>query len=152
MTSERFSARMAVYLILIKDGRVLLLHRFNTGWSDGKYAMIGGHVDGDESVTDAMIREAKEEAGIELDKERMRVAHTMHRKSAHSGLEYIDFFLIADAWKGEPKNMEPHKSDGLEWFPLDDLPADILPHVKLGIENSLKGIGFSEFGWNGDAY
>ena len=41
---ERFSLVPAVYLFLERDGRVLLMRRRNTGFADGSYAAIAGHM------------------------------------------------------------------------------------------------------------
>ncbi len=146
---ERFSIRAAVYLLLFRDGKVLLSHRFNTGWQDGKYSLIAGHIDGNETVADAMIREAKEEAGIAIAREDMRVIHTMHRKSKDA--EYIDFFLTAEKWKGELKNNEPQKCDELGWFPVEELPDTTLSYIAEVIRCVGNGVTFSESGWSGDA-
>ena len=78
MGNEHFKLLCAVYLILKKDGKVLLLRRFNTGFEDGNYGLVSGHIDGGDSVFDAISREAKEEANITLAKKCMRVAHVMH--------------------------------------------------------------------------
>jgi hypothetical protein len=43
MSTERFKLRAAAYLLLIKDGKVLLLRRSNTGWRDGEYTLPAGH-------------------------------------------------------------------------------------------------------------
>ena len=59
---KRYTMPVAVHLFLIKDGRILLLRRFNTGYEDGNFTVVAGHVDGNESYIDAMLREAKEEA------------------------------------------------------------------------------------------
>lgn len=134
----------AVYLILIKRNKIHLLRRFNTGWQDGKYSLISGHVHKYESLVKAMAREAKEEAGIYLRPENLRIAHTMYRKSNYEH-EYIDFFLATDDWKGEPKITEPDKCDDMGWFPLNDLPQNLLPHVRKAIENYLSRVPFSEF-------
>jgi 8-oxo-dGTP diphosphatase len=76
---ERFKLIPAVYLLLRQDDEVLLLRRANTGYQDGKYSLIAGHLDGDELATEGMIREAKEEAGITIVKEDLKFVHLAHR-------------------------------------------------------------------------
>ena len=145
MSDIRFSLRSAVYVMLIRDRKILLLRRFNTGWKDGFYSLPAGHLDGKETVTDATIREAKEEAGISIQKEDVHVVHTMHRDSGDR--EYIDFFLAAASWKGDPKIAEPDKCDDLSWFPIDQLPSNTIESVRAAINYYHKGVTFSEFGW-----
>jgi hypothetical protein len=41
--------------------------------------------------------------------------------------------------------MEVDKCDDMKWFPLSNLPQNIVPSVKFVIENFQKGILFSEF-------
>ena len=146
MTKERFTIRTAVYTVLIKDNKLHVQRRFNTGWQDGKYSLIAGHIEENETVTAATIREAREESGLALKPENLRVAHVMHRKS-NDNIEYIDFFLMADKWEGEPSICEPEKCDEMKWVPLNNLPDKLLPYIKSAIENIQRGIYFSEFGW-----
>jgi 8-oxo-dGTP pyrophosphatase MutT (NUDIX family) len=63
---EHIKLPVAVHLFLKKNGKILLLRRYNTGYEDGNYSVIAGHIDGNENIYKAMIREAKEEAGIIL--------------------------------------------------------------------------------------
>lgn len=137
---ERFKLRVAVYIFIIKENKILLGRRFNTGWQDGSYGLPSGHLEDGESLTDAVLRETKEETGIEAKAEDVKFAHVMHRKSI-----YIDFFFLAKQWSGEPQILEKDKCDDLQWFNLDELPENIVPSVKFAIENYQKGIEFSEF-------
>ena len=144
MVKERFVLRAAVYLIPIKNGKVLLSRRFNTGWMDGKYSLIAGHLDGEETVSEAMIREAFEEANIKINKKDLIPIKVIHRMS---DTEYVDFFFVIKKWNGEPKIMEPDKCDDLSWFPIEKLPKNTLPYVKKVIETRNSKPPFFEFGW-----
>lgn len=146
MTDERFTLRAAVYLILIKDGKTLLSRRFNTGWMDGKYSLISGHLGGGETVSDSMVREAFEEAGIKVSKKDLVPVKVIHHKEPDT--EYMDFFFIAEKWSGEPTIKEPNKCDDLSWFPVDKLPENTLLHVRKVIESYKNNIPFFEFGWD----
>jgi 8-oxo-dGTP diphosphatase len=55
---------VAVHLFFLRDKQILLLRRFKTGYEDGNYSVVAGHVDTGESVTQAAIREANEEVGV----------------------------------------------------------------------------------------
>lgn len=135
----------AVYLLLRRDNEVLLLRRANTGYQDGKYSLIAGHLDGDELATDAMAREAKEEAGIEIDSTDLRLVHFTHRLGRNDSQERVDIFFEARKWKGEVTNMEPHKCDDLSWHPIDHLPAVMLPFVERVIGDVAAGKNYSEY-------
>ena len=104
---NRFRFIAAVHLVLIRRGRILLSRRLNTGWMDGMYGMVSGHVEKGEKATDAMVREAKEEAGMSINSEDIKFLHLTHR--IDNGIERVDFFFNASKWKGTPRNMEPNK-------------------------------------------
>ncbi len=147
MPRDWFTMVVAVHLFLLRDGLVLLLRRYNTGYEDGRYSVVAGHVDGGEEIKAAMIREAREEAGIAIAPEDLTVVGVMHRRSAE---ERIDFFLAARRWTGEVTNREPGKCDELAWFDLDALPANVIPYVRRAFDNYREGHWFDSFGW-GDA-
>ncbi len=144
MKKERFKLLSAVHLFLLRGDQVLLLRRFNTSYEDGNYSVIAGHLDGNEPVKAAMVREAREEAGIEIDPLDVQVIGVMHRRSDD---ERIDWFLSAEHWRGEVVNCEPHRCDQLAWFALDALPENVIPYVRRGLENYRRGRCFDSFGW-----
>ena len=144
MSNNRFKLISEVHLFLIKEGKVLLLRRFNTGYEDGNYHIIAGHKEADEEVKRAMIREAQEEAGINIQLNDLRVVHVMHRRVLD---ERVSFFLTTKKWSGEIINKEPRKCDNLSWFDLNNLPDNIVPYIKKGLDCYSKGVFYSSFGW-----
>ncbi|MBI4138447.1 MAG: NUDIX domain-containing protein [Candidatus Wildermuthbacteria bacterium] len=142
MAKERFKITPAVYLVLIKENEILLSKRYNTGYFDGYYSFPAGHLDGGETLTQAMVREAKEEAGIDITPENLRLVHTMNKLVP--GNERIDFFFTTEKWRGEPKNMEPEKCSDLSWFGLNTLPENIIPYIQQAIDCVMKNIPYSE--------
>jgi 8-oxo-dGTP pyrophosphatase MutT (NUDIX family) len=150
MPKEHFKITPASYLVLIKDEKILMSRRFNTGYEDGNYSLPAGHLDGGETFRQAMVREAKEETGIILNPDALKTVHVMHRlvKFENVGIrERIDAFIRADAWDGKIKNMEPNKCDDLRWFPLNELPQNNIPFVKYALECIQKNIFYSEYGF-----
>ena len=123
---ERFKLVTAVHLILIEDGKILLQRRYNTGYEDGNYSVVAGHIDGNESVIKAMKREALEES---------------------PDRESIDYFLTCKKYDGKIDIMEKDKCDELKFYKLNELPINVIPYVRKGIENYLNNEPFSIYGW-----
>ncbi|MFH9969909.1 NUDIX domain-containing protein [Streptomyces mirabilis] len=128
-----------VMIILERDGAVCLAERQGTGYADGK-------LNPDEDVYDAAIRELFEETGVFVERDALRIVHTMHYRNPE-GEPRISWFFVASHWQGEPRNMEPHKCAGLSWHPIDRLPDNTVPYNALGIAHYLKGEPFSVHGW-----
>lgn len=145
---ERFKIVSAVFLIFIKEDKILLLRRFNTGHKDGEYSLVAGHLDGDESVTSAAIREAAEEVGVKIKSEDLKFVHITHRKKNENDHERLDFYFQVLNWEGEPRIMEPDKCDDLEWFSLNKLPPNIVDYVAEAIRNFCQNNPYSEYGWS----
>ena len=151
MNERRVKIVPAVYLVLLKKNKALLSRRFQTGYEDGKWSLIAGHLNGKETLRQAMIREAKEEADIVVKEKDLRVAHLMHRfekKDPVSLRERIDVFFACPQWTGKIKNMEPKKCDSLAWFNINNLPKNTIPCVKQALGCVKKKIFYSEFGWD----
>src|SRR5947207_1353855 len=141
----RFALIPEAHLLLLQNTRVLLLRRQNTGYEDGNYSVIAGHIDGNETARHAMAREALEEAGLIINPRDLVFCHVIHRKAES---ERVSFFFKAERWIGEPRNLEPHKCGDLSWFQADSLPPNLIPYVRHAIEQVLRGQMYSEHGWD----
>jgi len=142
----RNKAVPASYLILEKDGKVLVIRRKNTGYQDGNYQIPAGHIEEGELPTEAIIREGKEEVGVTLAPNDIELVHVIYRPKHDETGDRVDFFFRAKTWKGEVRNTEPNKCDDLKWVSYDELPENMTLHVRKGIEAVNKGVFFQEIG------
>lgn len=134
-----------VHVFMIRDGEILLLRRSNTGHEDGCYGVPAGRLERGEGVHAAAIREAGEECGVQIATEDLQMTSVMHIKTAFG--ERVDFFFNVRQWSGEPRNCEPDKCGDLRWFPMDQLPENLIPFVGQALENYRNGMWFSDYGF-----
>lgn len=135
----------AVFLILKKDSKVFMMQRANTGYEDGHYDFISGHVEDDETPTAAVIREAFEEAGVKVLEKDLNIVHIMATQGGDH--ERVDFFFQTSKWKNTPHAAEPEKCSNAEWFEIKKLPKDIIKPVKFALDKTNQGTFYSEYGW-----
>jgi len=136
---------VTVHMFFLRQNKLLLIRRYQTGYMDGHYSVPAGHLDGNEPVRRAAVREAKEEIGVEIDLGDIDFAGVFHRSE---GDERVDFFVQVRRWRGEPFNAEPEKCDELRWTEVNDLPENTIPYIRRAIENFQTGVLFEEFGWD----
>lgn len=130
--TEKFKVTPAVCVLLQKNGKVLLHRRYNTGYADGLYDLPSGHIDQGELPTVAAIRELKEETGVDVHIEDLKFITTLYKDSHNP---YVYFLFAARTWTGEPRIMEPHACDDMQWFSFDEMPENILFYMKDSIVN-----------------
>ena len=146
--SERFLSRIVVDLLLErkneKTGKkeVLMLLRQNTGFFDGMYDLPGGHLEKEEDIYDAMIREAKEEIGIIIKREDLEIIHICHRYQKGT----LKFVFKARKYEGIPINGELENCKELKWVEIENLPKNIVPIIKQEIESIIKNEFYSKDG------
>ena len=149
IVSKRTTYRAAVYVIPVRGREILLSQRYNTGFGDGWYSFVAGHVEDGESATETAVRESMEEAGIEIDRGDVRFVHTLHRHT-EDGLIYFDLFFTITHWQGTPSITEPHRCSELRWAAYDALPEITLPYIRHVVQQIfVEGSVFSEYGWIG---
>ncbi len=146
MSEERYKLPVAVFLILVRDGQVLLTRRQNTAWYDGSYDMASGHMEERESLADALCREAQEELGITVKPDDAAFVSVFHSFFPDDGKEYMYFSFEVKRWEGEPKIGEPDKCDDVRWFALDDLPDNLTPGTRDLLKAYQSKLVFAESG------
>lgn len=141
---KRITASVNVYLILQKEDQILLQLRQNTGYLDHHWSLAAGHVEPGEAATTAMIREAEEELGILILPERLKVVHTMHRKTNRMN---VDLFFSCTQWEGNIVNSEPKKCKEIAFFSVNTLPCPIVEYNALALRAWTQGQFYSEWGF-----
>jgi len=154
--SERFLSRSAVMLLLTRETNgeteILLQKRQNTGYADGMWDCAAtGHVDAGESMKMAVVREAKEELGIDIPLSQARFSTITHVFTPSTGKIYYNAYFCVSDYRGLPSIMEPHKCDDLAWFNIHNLPSDLIPDRAIALHNYLMNIPYDEIGWNNES-
>ena len=124
-----------VILVLARNGRILLRERANTGYGDGAYEPPSGQLTDRETIVETAIRVASE-AGIVIGAENVSLAHVMHDVS---GSGRIAFFLSVSGWTGQPTLAD------VRWFPVGDLPTNMLDWARVALRNYADGMHFSTY-------
>ena len=100
-----------------KNDAYLMLHRVKKGNDENqdKWIGVGGKFEAEESPEDCLLREVKEETGLELTSYRYRGIVTF--VSNEWGTEYMHLFT-ADKFEGEIKNCDEGE---LVWVPKAEI-------------------------------
>lgn len=102
---------------------------------------MGGHLDGNEEIISAAIREIKEEIGADIRSEDLTLKTICH---SNKGKEYLQFYFECCKWTGKIENKEPHKCKSLEWHEWNNIPENTCSYIKEAIEKINAGISFYE--------
>jgi ADP-ribose pyrophosphatase len=116
------SPKVGVGGVILQDARVLLLLRRKPPEA-GFWSLPGGRVEFMERVEDAVVRELKEELGIEVEIESLLCVtnHIVEADNAH----WVSPAYLVRLVSGVPQNLEPEKTAAIEWFRLSELPENL---------------------------
>jgi len=112
--------KVGIGVMIFKDGKVLMGKRKNAH-GEGEYSFTGGHLEFGETFEECAIRETREEAGIEIENVRFHCVGNVRQYGKH----HVGIGVMADWKSGEPKNMEPDKREGWDWYDPADLPSPV---------------------------
>lgn len=103
-----------------QQGKMLLIQRGPKSKSEpGTWTIPGGAVEYGETMAAAVIRETREELGIEVKvlKQYGCADHIMPKEGQH----WVSTIFECKVVSGEPKIMEPEKCSALGWFGLEEI-------------------------------
>ena len=134
--------KSAVHLILTDGNKILVQKRAKNGsklWP-GYYALPAGHIDEGENQYEALVREAREELGIELDPKDIIKEYTVLRRNFFDidgkRLEpYIDYYFEMEKYTGTPSIMEKDKCEELKWVDINNLPEPFINYEGVFFED-----------------
>lgn len=144
--TRHFQLIVDIHLLLVSNGDLLLGRRANTGYGDGAYEPPSGRLAERETLVEAAVRVAAAQVGIALDPARVSLAHVLHDVS---GAGRMAFFLTIDGWEGQAGEEPPvpvtRSYSDFGWYPLTDLPANMIDRARVAVRNYAAGGRFSTY-------
>jgi 8-oxo-dGTP diphosphatase len=119
--NEASLRHVTVDSLLINDGKLLLVKRTGKLLEGGKWGLVGGFVDRDETLKEAVAREAKEETGYLVSNIRLLTVRDNPDRPKEDR-QNISFIYICDV--GDKVGESDWEVDDQKWFDLDDLPKE----------------------------
>jgi len=110
---------VCVDTLVIKEGKVLLVHRSKDLQEGGRWGIVGGYVERDETVQQAVEREILEETGYVVSGIKLLTIRD-NPDRRHDDRQNVVFVFFCDA--GDKKGKPDRESTTQEWFSFDDLP------------------------------
>ncbi|KKP59581.1 MAG: hypothetical protein UR53_C0001G0081 [Candidatus Magasanikbacteria bacterium GW2011_GWC2_34_16] len=121
--------KVGVGVIVKKDGKVLMQKR-KGAHGFGTWCFPGGHMEFGESLEETARRETIEELGIEITN--IWVGPYTNDVHTGEGKHYVTLFVVSDYASGDPKIMEPDKTEFFDWFDWEEMPRPLfLPIINL---------------------
>jgi len=110
-----------VSAIIVQQKRVLLGLRKNTSVYSGFWSLPVGHIEAGETDDQAIVRELKEELGIEA-----TLFKAIDRLQDKAGKIDHRVYLL-QTWQNKIENKEPSLCERLAYFSLDQIPKNTTP-------------------------
>ena len=141
--SERVKFNATVSFILEQDDKILLFYRTDGYFKDGWWVLPAGYIEENETATQAVVREAKEELGIDVGINDVEFVHIVHNLVGEN--KRMDLYFLIKDFKGELQNLEPSKCADMQFFSKDKLPFEkIAPTTLQALQSIWNNIHDSE--------
>ena len=115
--------------VVVRDGHVLLTRRAHAPWRN-LWCSPGGFCELGEHPVETVVREAREEVGLAVEVGAyLGTWVDIYADDADDpDAEVINVAYYLAALVGdEPPRLDPAEVSAIDWFPLDELPAELAP-------------------------
>lgn len=139
----------AVYWIIENERwEILFWKRQNTSFANWLYGFPAWHIEFEETINEALIREMKEELNINIKNENIELVHILH-KIRLGDRTYFDIFLKIKKYTWTICNNEPEKCSELKYFNINDIKKEEFMWYEIDTLEKIKlWIPFSELKYN----
>lgn len=128
------NTKFASVVIVRRDNLILLGKRLKR-YGFGQYQLPGGLVEPHETHEQAAVRELEQETGLKA--KHLKYVSNFWRYDEEEKVGYFNFAFEVTDFEGEPRNLEPNKCAGWEWFPLWNLPEPLFECYSILTEYSM---------------
>jgi 8-oxo-dGTP diphosphatase len=122
--------KIAVGVMVYRQGRVLLGERVSDTHQGGKYSFPGGHVEMFESLEVAARRELREECGTAMLTGAFEFVDIIDTQYPSEGKHYFVAMFRTPWLQGLPWNEEPEKCRGWSWYHWNSMPQPLIQGVR----------------------
>lgn len=125
--------RIAAYGVAIRDEQILLTRISGNGHRPGMWTLPGGGVDHGERPADAVVRELREETGLEAEVEELLGVHDVHFTGTAPGGRTEDFHGVHVLFRVAVPEDAPQvleldgTTDAAAWVPLAEVESGAVP-------------------------
>ena len=107
----------SVGALIERDGKYLLIDRVQSPFG---FAGVAGHIDEGEVAEEALVREVKEESGLDVERFELLFDEEVSSNTCRRGIDVHYWYLYKCFVKGDIKqNIEETKSIG--WYTLEEI-------------------------------
>jgi len=133
-------AHISVGMIIVDSGKLALIKKADSFY-EGKYSIVAGHVENEESPGQALVRECIEELGVAPEAFKLMMVPFMLDDRCRYGGAHHMWFLFECTIDQAAVSIDPTEIEHLQWVPVGELQK-WKPCLTAGAEGALRKVGY----------
>ena len=102
--------------------KVLLVHKLSPEWQKGRVNGVGGKYEQGETAAQCVARETEEETALVIPEKEWVYIGTIEQPQGDVG-------ILAAQYAGPESDAKQSAHETIEWFPVDELPANCMKNL-----------------------